>query len=187
MRIQNLPATRAVTTPSAAPSAQPAAKSPDTVVLNSSTTSDSASVSNGHRKWVRLANSGAIQLGLGDSPGLVAMGMQSGLFSLSPGAQTFLDGVNVANVGLNVIGTAIDIKQMRDVFKNPNATALDRKVEVAHLILGDLLPTATSVMPLLMPMTNPIVNSLFLVSQAIGIGVDAAKFGYDLHRGGQQS
>jgi hypothetical protein len=163
----------------AKPTEAPSAPASDTVAIG------------GHpqlRKMVRFANDAVLQLGLGDAPTAVAVASDLGMLKLSAQTQTALNAINGVNLAMNVVGMALDGKEMHDVFASPTSTKLDKQVEVAHMVLGDAIPTATSILPLVMSnMTaNPVINAAFIGTQVLGVAADVAKFAYDVHRGGQQ-
>ena len=143
------------------------------------------SSSNRFHKVVRFGLDAANTIG-GDLPALAMTGANIGVLPLSSGLKSLLSNLNGPNVGMNLVGDAIDAKQLRDVLKNPNSTKTDKRVEETHFLLSDIIPTLTSALPLVIGLSNPIVAGVFVATQLVGVVADLAKVGYDIHRKGEQ-
>ncbi len=139
---------------------------------------------NKFEKGYRLWNAGGIQLALGDFPAVVSMVANSvNMPWLSP----FLGVVNTINAATGYIGINADLRVNYDALKNPHATKLDKFIDWSHFVVGDLINTGASMVPLFVSMSNPLAYGIFMGGQGVGIAADIAKFYWDKHRNGQQS
>ncbi len=129
-----------------------------------------------------------VMLHLIGSDGPAALSIAANLMTLPPGVNHFLDAFNVVNTVTGVVSIAADLRETYGTFQNPHATQLDRRMDVAHLIAGDMVSTAASLTPLITPLAgHPAALAFFVGGQLLGIGMDVAKTAYDFQRKGQQS
>lgn len=133
----------------------------------------------------RYTNNIALHLLLSDAPAVMSMVANAGV--LPPTFGPVLDAFNTINVATGVVAIAADLRETRGTLLNPNATRLDKTMDVTHLVAGDVLSTVASLTPLVTPLSNPAAMAFFVGGQVVGIGMDIAKTVYDFRRKGQQS
>jgi hypothetical protein len=133
----------------------------------------------------RYTNNLALHLAFSDGPALLSIAANT--TGLPPGLDGALGFFNVFNTFTGVAAIAADIRETRGTFRNPNATQLDKIMDVTHLVAGDVVSTAASLVPVIAPLTGPIAMGFFVGGQLVGVGMDLLKTGYDFKRKGQQS
>lgn len=140
---------------------------------------------NKFEKGYRIFNAACIQLVLGDGPAVLTMAANT--IALPPAVAPFLNVINAVNAATGYIGIAADLRVNYDAMKNPNATKIDRIVDWGHFVIGDLVNTGASMVPLFTTLANPVAYGVFMGGQAVGMLFDAGKLMYDIKREGQQS
>jgi hypothetical protein len=133
----------------------------------------------------RYSSDFAVHLGMSDVP--AALSIAANLTPLPPTFAPILQVCNAANTFTGLAAIATDLREIHGSLRNPRATNLDRVVDLGHLVLGDVVSTAASAIPLVAPLSNPWALGLFVGGQVLGIATDIAKTAYDIHRKGQQS
>ena len=121
----------------------------------------------------------------GDIPTLANVGAH--LFPVPVSVKKLFDGPGGANsvfLATSLIGTGIDAHRMVRIFKDPHSTPLERRVELGHLIVSDIIPTATSLIPML-GMHGPLAQGIFIGTQLAGVASDGAKTVYDIKKARQ--
>jgi hypothetical protein len=98
-----------------------------------------------------------------------------------------LNAFNVLNTATGIASIALDSRETYKCLTSSKSTKMDKIVDVAHLIGGDLVSTAASMVPLIAPVMGPIALTFFAGGQLLGLGLDLAKTIYDAKRKGQQS
>ncbi|MBS2034272.1 hypothetical protein JST97_04760 [bacterium] len=156
-----------------APSEEAVAEPQDTVVI--------------HRgeQAARYTNNLVLHLGVSDAPAIMSIAANYGV--LPPSMNGVLAVFNTLNTATGVIAIAADIRETRGTFKNPKATKLDRTMDMVHLLAGDVVSTAASMLPLVTSLQNPIAMTAFVGGQLLGVALDTSKTVYDFKRKGQQS
>lgn len=134
----------------------------------------------------RYTNDFLLHLVSSDGPGMLSILLNLGL-QIPQFLGDMLVVFNSLNTGTGLVSIGADTRELIGTFKNPKATKKDKIVDVAHLIGGDLVSTAASSVPLVMPLTNPLALNFFIWGQVAGVVMDLYKFKYDISRKGQQS
>ncbi|MHB2020184.1 MAG: hypothetical protein ACYCW6_24885 [Candidatus Xenobia bacterium] len=146
---------------------------------------------NQFEKYYRLINSIGVQFVGGDVPAGVSIWANTPAFPAP--LQPLVGIINLANAVTGYYGIAMDMRVNHACQLNPKATPLDHKVDQSHFLVGDLLNTGASMIPLFVSgsaplMTaHPLLFAIFAGGQAIGASADFAKIFYDWCRQGQQS
>jgi hypothetical protein len=136
-------------------------------------------------KAARYTNDVLIHLAGSDLPALSSIAANfAHLPQWAVGALTPLNAINSAT-GWIAIG--LDLRETIFCLRNPKASRTDKLVDVAHLILGDGISTAASMVPLVASISNPIAAGFFVGGQVLGMVLDLGKTIYDHRRQGQQS
>lgn len=133
----------------------------------------------------RYTNNLILHLGVSDAPAVMSIAANYGV--LPPSMNGVLAVFNTLNTATGVIAIAADIRETRGTFKNPKATKLDRTMDMVHLLAGDVVSTAASMLPLVTSLQNPIAMTAFVGGQLLGVALDTSKTVYDFKRKGQQS
>ncbi|MFN8611952.1 MAG: hypothetical protein U0931_30685 [Vulcanimicrobiota bacterium] len=133
----------------------------------------------------RYTNNLVLHLGVSDAPAVMSIAANYGV--LPPSMNGVLAVFNTINTATGIIAIAADIRETRGTFKNPKATRLDRSMDMVHLLAGDVVSTAASMLPLVTSLQNPIAMTAFVGGQLLGVALDTSKTVYDFKRKGQQS
>lgn len=133
----------------------------------------------------RYTNNLLLHLGVSDAPAVMSIAANYGV--LPPSMNGVLAVFNTINTATGVIAIAADIRETTKTYKNPNATKLDRRMDMVHLLAGDVVSTAASMVPLFTSLQNPIAMTAFVGGQLLGVALDTTKTVYDFKRKGQQS
>ncbi|MHB2019134.1 MAG: hypothetical protein ACYCW6_19470 [Candidatus Xenobia bacterium] len=123
-----------------------------------------------------------------DGPSSVAM--VANTVPLPPALNGVVGVANILNTYTSFAATAGDLRLLKDTRANPNRQPGDVRAEVAHLVVSDVLPTASGMLPMftsVAPLAHPVTYGLFLVPQLAGMVGDWKKMRYDQKRHGQQS
>jgi hypothetical protein len=133
----------------------------------------------------RYTNNLLLHLGVSDTPAVLSIIANYGMLpaSFNPALTVF----NSLNAATGVAAIAADIRETAGTLRNPNATKTDKVMDVVHLVGGDVVSTAASLLPLVASMNTPLAQGVFIGGQLLGIGLDVAKTAYDFSRKGQQS
>jgi hypothetical protein len=121
----------------------------------------------------------------GDLPTLAEIG--ANVLPVPANVKHLFDGPSTANtlfLGASLVGTGVDLHRLVKVYKDPDSTSFERKVELGHLILADIIPTATSLIPIL-GMHGPLAHGIFVGTQLAGVASDGAKTVYDIKKAKQ--
>jgi hypothetical protein len=133
----------------------------------------------------RATNDLLVHLACSDTPAMLSIWANLGTL---PSALTGVLGVfNVFNTATGVVSIALDSRETLGTFRNPKATKLDKIVDLVHLVGGDMVSTAASMVPLVASLASPLSMGIFVGGQLLGLGLDVAKTIYDAKRKGQQS
>lgn len=133
----------------------------------------------------RATNDVLVHLIASDTPGVLSIWANVGTLphALVPALGFF----NMFNTATGVVSIALDSRETYKTVNNQKATKMDKIMDVTHLIAGDIVSTAASMVPLMAPLTSPAAMTLFVGGQLLGLGMDVAKSIYDAKRKGQQS
>lgn len=133
-------------------------------------------------KAERYANNILLHLVGNDAPSLMSIAANAG--TLPPCLAPLLGPLNTVNAAAGVVSIAADLRETAQTFKNPESTKMDKLMDASHLVLGDFVSTAASVLPLITPITTPLAATMFVGGQLLGFGMDVAKTVYDIKREG---
>ena len=136
-------------------------------------------------KYSRYLNNVVVHI-LGGHPPAVAS-IAANLGKLPSWAAPMLKPLNVVNSVTGWASIVLDTRETIFCLRNPKATRKDKIMDVVHLLAADVLSTAASMVPLLMPLTNPFAAGFFVGGQVLGMALDVVKTRYDAKRNGQQS
>jgi hypothetical protein len=136
-------------------------------------------------KGARYLNDVAIHLIGSDLPALASI--VANLVDLPRWAAPLLGWFNAINSVTGWVSIALDGRETVGCLRNPQSTRTDKLVDVVHLLAGDGISTAASMVPFFAALTNPVALGLFVGGQVLGLGLDLAKTVYDIKRQGQQS
>lgn len=133
----------------------------------------------------RYTNNLILHLGVSDTPAVLSIIANYGFLpaSFNPALAVF----NSLNAATGVASIVADVRETAGTLRNPKATKTDKVMDIVHLIGGDLVSTAASMLPLVSSMNTPLAQGVFIGGQLLGIGLDVAKTAYDFSRKGQQS
>jgi hypothetical protein len=129
----------------------------------------------------RLVADIALHLGANQAPSVLAM--TANFCTLPPALGKALPVLNLLNTVTSAASVARDLQEVRQVYKNPDATRLDRFMDVNHLVAGDLMGLVGGIVPLIPGLAaNQAAMAFSYGAQLLSIGLDVAKTGYDIHR-----
>ena len=133
----------------------------------------------------RYANNFLVHLLVSDVPSVVTTAANYTPMpkSWSPALAAF----NVINIATSGIALAADLRETHGTLKNPDASKLDKVLDVSHLVASDVVGTASGFIPFFANVHHPLAGALFIGGQALIVATDLAKAAYDIHRKGQQS
>ncbi|MCE1245728.1 MAG: hypothetical protein LWY06_03695 [Firmicutes bacterium] len=133
----------------------------------------------------RYTNNILLHLVGSDTPALMSIAANAG--TLPSFLAPLLGPFNAINTATGIASIAADMRETAGTFRNPSATKMDKIMDASHLVLGDMVSTAASMLPMVTPLTSPVVMTMFVGGQLLGLGMDVAKTAYDISRNGQQS
>jgi hypothetical protein len=133
----------------------------------------------------RYTNNILLHLVGSDGPALMSIAANAG--NLPHFLAPLLGPFNAINSATGIASIVADMRETAGTFHNPSATKTDKIMDASHLILGDFVSTAASLLPMVTPLTDPIAMTFFVGGQMMGMGMDIAKTAYDISRNGQQS
>ncbi|MHC9541713.1 MAG: hypothetical protein AB9903_19580 [Vulcanimicrobiota bacterium] len=133
----------------------------------------------------RATNDILVHLVASDTPAVLSIWANLGTLphALVPALGFF----NMFNTATGVVSIGLDSREAYQTLKNPNATKMDKIMDVTHLVAGDVVSTLGSLVPLVAPLTSPVAMGVFVGGQLLGLSMDIAKSIYDAKRKGQQS
>jgi len=94
----------------------------------------------------------------------------------------YLGACNAGSLIGGAVGLGVDIFGARKVFEDPTSTRHDKLVDVAHMVLSDVVGTACGAIPLIASLTNPVMLALFIGGQAVAVASDIYKAVHDIKR-----